>query len=174
MGGGVALNGVANARILAEAGFERLFVPPAPGDAGCALGAALYADRVYFRNPDREVPDHPFWGPAVDADELARAAREDGQAVDTLDDRTLIERVPGPAGVAGAARRGHARGRLGARPGARARDGAAVVRAARGVRPPHRHPRAAEHVVQRGGRTDRHARARRVFDVQTLRDRRAR
>ena len=58
-GGGVALNGVANARILAESGFERLFVPPAPGDAGCAIGAALYADRVYFKNPDRDVPDHP-------------------------------------------------------------------------------------------------------------------
>src|SRR5262245_41382890 len=81
-GGGVALNGVANARILAEAGFDRVFVPPAPGDAGCALGAALYADRIYFGNPDRTVPDHPFWGPAVDARELARAAREDGQSVD--------------------------------------------------------------------------------------------
>jgi carbamoyltransferase len=92
-GGGVALNGVANARILAESGFERLFVPPAPGDAGCALGAALYADRIYFHNPDRIVPDHPFWGPAVDGQELARAAREDGQTVDELDDRVLIERV---------------------------------------------------------------------------------
>src|SRR5262249_18464747 len=60
LGGGVALNGVANARILAESGFERVFVPPAPGDAGCALGAALYADRVYFGNPDCHVPDHPF------------------------------------------------------------------------------------------------------------------
>src|SRR5436309_4792674 len=67
LGGGVALNGVANARILAESGFERLFVPPAPGDAGCALGAALYADRIYFEQPDRDVPDPPFWGPAVDA-----------------------------------------------------------------------------------------------------------
>ena len=53
LGGGVALNGVANARILAESGFERVFVPSAPGDAGCALGAALYADRIYFGNPDR-------------------------------------------------------------------------------------------------------------------------
>ena len=68
LGGGVALNGVANARILAESGFERVFVPPAPGDAGCALGAALYADRIYFGNPDRDVPDHPFWGPAVDGE----------------------------------------------------------------------------------------------------------
>jgi carbamoyltransferase len=79
-GGGVALNGLANARILAEAGFDHLFVPPAPGDAGCALGAALYADRIYCHNPDREVPDHPFWGPAVNGHDLARAAREDSQA----------------------------------------------------------------------------------------------
>src|SRR5437588_2478295 len=93
LGGGVALNGVANARILAESGFERVFVPPAPGDAGCALGAALYADRVYFRNPDRDAPDHPFWGPAVDATDLARAARDDSQLVETLDDGSLIERV---------------------------------------------------------------------------------
>ena len=92
-GGGVALNGVANARILAESGFERVFVPPAPGDAGCALGAALYADRIYFGNPDRDVPDHPFWGPAVDAAELARAAREDDQLVEELDDAALIERI---------------------------------------------------------------------------------
>jgi len=93
LGGGVALNVVANARILAESGFERVFVPPAPGDAGCALGAALYADRMYLVNPDRDVPDHPFWGPAVDADELARAAREDDQAVEELDETALIERV---------------------------------------------------------------------------------
>jgi carbamoyltransferase len=86
LGGGVALNGVANARILAESGFERVFVPPAPGDAGCALGAALYADRLYFNNPDLAVPDHPFWGPEVNAQELARAAREDGLAVEEHDD----------------------------------------------------------------------------------------
>jgi len=94
-GGGVALNGVANARILAESGFERLFVPSAPGDAGCALGAALYADRMYLRNADRDVPDHPFWGPTVDGAHLARAAREDDQQVDELEDGPLIERIAG-------------------------------------------------------------------------------
>jgi carbamoyltransferase len=93
LAGGVALNGVANARILAESGFERVFVPSAPGDAGCALGAALYADRVYLRNPDRDVPDHPFWGPAVDAVELARAGREDDQLVEELDEAVLVERI---------------------------------------------------------------------------------
>jgi carbamoyltransferase len=92
-GGGVALNGVANARVLAEAGFDRVFVPPAPGDAGCALGAALYADRIYFHNPDRDAADHPFWGPSVDGHRLARAAREDGQSVEELDDSSLVELV---------------------------------------------------------------------------------
>src|SRR6202011_4839467 len=82
MGGGVALNGVANARILAESGFERIFVPSAPGDAGCALGAALYADRIHFNNPDREGPAHPFWGPVVDGPALGRLAREDHQPCD--------------------------------------------------------------------------------------------
>ncbi|HEX9160920.1 MAG TPA: carbamoyltransferase N-terminal domain-containing protein [Thermoanaerobaculia bacterium] len=95
LGGGVALNGVANARILSEAGFERVFVPPAPGDAGCAIGAALYADRIHFRNADRDVPDHPFWGPAVAGDELARIAREDGHHVADLDEATLIEQTAG-------------------------------------------------------------------------------
>jgi carbamoyltransferase len=93
LGGGVALNVVANARILAESGFERVFVPSAPGDAGCALGAALYADRIYLGGPDRDVPDHPFWGPAVDGHELARAAREDDQAVEELGESALIERI---------------------------------------------------------------------------------
>ncbi|MET0988066.1 MAG: carbamoyltransferase N-terminal domain-containing protein [Steroidobacteraceae bacterium] len=89
-GGGVALNGVANARLLAQSGFERIFVPPAPGDAGCALGAALYADRLYFKNPDREFPDHPFWGPKLDSAELARLAREDELPVDALEEDALI------------------------------------------------------------------------------------
>jgi len=93
LGGGVALNGVANTRILAESGFERLFVPPAPGDGGCALGAALYADRIHFHRPDREIPDHPFWGPTVDGAELARIAREDGLVGEELEGSQLIDRV---------------------------------------------------------------------------------
>ena len=93
MGGGVALNGVANARILADSGFERLFVPPAPGDAGCALGAALYADRIHFGNPDREMADHPFWGPDLEPDALATLASEDGLAARILSGKRLVEEV---------------------------------------------------------------------------------
>ncbi len=43
MAGGVALNCVANARLAAESGFDRVWVQPAAGDAGTSLGAALYA-----------------------------------------------------------------------------------------------------------------------------------
>jgi carbamoyltransferase len=91
LGGGVALNGVANARILRESGFERLFVPPAPGDAGCALGAALYADRIHFGNPDRDFPDHPFWGPEPDYSALSRIAAEDKFPRGEVSDEALIE-----------------------------------------------------------------------------------
>ncbi|PJG46590.1 carbamoyl transferase [Sphingobium sp. LB126] len=93
LGGGVALNGVANARILREAGFERLFVPSAPGDAGCALGAALWADRILFGQPHRDCPDHPFWGPAVEPDDLARLAAEDGLAFERAAEADMIDNV---------------------------------------------------------------------------------
>jgi len=99
LGGGVALNGVANARLLAESGFERLFVPPAPGDAGCAIGAALYCDRIHFGNPDRDVPDHPFWGPSVDGSELARLAREDGHTAVEFQDGALIDQIADDLGA---------------------------------------------------------------------------
>ena len=93
-GGGVALNGCANARILRESGFKQLFVPCAPGDAGCALGAALYADRIHLGNPHREVPDHPYWGPVVDPEELAKVAAEDDIPCATAaDDDAALDRV---------------------------------------------------------------------------------
>ncbi len=102
LGGGVALNGVANARILREAGFGRLFVPSAPGDAGCALGAALYADRILFGQPHKAVPDHPFWGPKPDEEALLRIALEDGipaiasnQAIEDVADALATDKIVG-------------------------------------------------------------------------------
>jgi carbamoyltransferase len=93
LGGGVALNGVANARILRESGFRNVYVPSAPGDAGCALGAALYADRIHFARAHQPVADHPYWGPAVDAGELSRVAGEDGLDAMRLPEAELIRRV---------------------------------------------------------------------------------
>jgi carbamoyltransferase len=96
LGGGVALNGVANARLLRETGFKSVYVPCAPGDAGCALGAALWADRIHFRQPHRELPDHAYWGPCLEADELSRIAREDGLEVEELPaEAALVSRAAG-------------------------------------------------------------------------------
>ena len=93
LGGGVALNGLANARILRESGFRNLYVPCAPGDAGCALGAALYADRVHFTRPHHTVPQHPYWGPEADPGELSRVAQEDGFETARLPDAELLRHV---------------------------------------------------------------------------------
>ena len=56
MAGGVALNCVANGRLLREGFLDGLWIQPAAGDAGGALGAALLANHVYFERP-RPVPD---------------------------------------------------------------------------------------------------------------------
>ena len=50
LGGGVALNGIANYRILKEGPFENVYIPPSPGDAGSAIGCALFAYFSYMNN----------------------------------------------------------------------------------------------------------------------------
>ncbi len=49
-GGGVALNGVANYKILKEGPFDKIHIPPSPGDAGSAVGAAQYLYYIYHKN----------------------------------------------------------------------------------------------------------------------------
>ena len=72
MAGGVALNAVANGRIAREGPFERLFVPPAPGDAGGCLGAAALAHRALAgERPRHLAPFDPRVGPRFRADEIA-------------------------------------------------------------------------------------------------------
>jgi carbamoyltransferase len=68
--GGVGLNSVANARILREAGFERLYVQPAAGDGGGALGAALWAYNTLLGKPRVFCMDHACWGRAYSPAEI--------------------------------------------------------------------------------------------------------
>jgi carbamoyltransferase len=71
MAGGVALNCVANGRIVREGPFAELWVQPAAGDAGGALGAALFVHNAVLGKPRSFRMEHAFWGPAY-ADEAIR------------------------------------------------------------------------------------------------------
>jgi carbamoyltransferase len=68
--GGVGLNSVANHRIFRETPFEELFVQPAAGDGGGALGAALWADSTLLGNPRRFRMDHAYWGKGYELGEV--------------------------------------------------------------------------------------------------------
>jgi carbamoyltransferase len=70
MAGGVALNVVANGRILREGPFERLFVQPAAGDSGACLGAAALA-HAELTGERPEPLRHAYLGPRWTADEVA-------------------------------------------------------------------------------------------------------
>ena len=68
--GGVALNSVANGRIMRETPFEEIFIQPAAGDAGGALGAALHVYHGLMGNPRNFVLEHAFWGKAYSENEI--------------------------------------------------------------------------------------------------------
>jgi carbamoyltransferase len=72
MAGGVALNCVANGRIAREAGFENVWVQPAAGDDGVAIGCAYYGHLAVQKQPRKYVMDHAFTGVAY-TDERVRA-----------------------------------------------------------------------------------------------------
>jgi carbamoyltransferase len=76
LGGGVALNGVANYRILKESSFENIHIPPSPGDAGSAVGCAQY---LYFSYNDKKriildsaknIIENVYVGPSFSTDEI--------------------------------------------------------------------------------------------------------
>ncbi|MDP9436118.1 MAG: carbamoyltransferase [Actinomycetota bacterium] len=72
LAGGVALNSVMNARILAESGFDEVFIQPAASDAGNAVGAAAWWWHQQLGQPRAWQMEHAFWGPSwTDADTAA-------------------------------------------------------------------------------------------------------
>jgi carbamoyltransferase len=68
--GGVGLNSVANTRIMRETPFEQVFVQPAAGDGGGALGAALWAYNTLLGKPRNFRMDHAYWGRSYGASEI--------------------------------------------------------------------------------------------------------
>jgi carbamoyltransferase len=86
MAGGVALNSVANGRLMRETPFEGVYIQPNAGDAGGALGAALYAWHVLLGKPRRFVMEHAYFGEAHPAGEIRRVLDARGQRYQEYDD----------------------------------------------------------------------------------------
>lgn len=97
MAGGVALNCVANGRVLRECGFDSLWIQPAAGDAGGALGAALGLWHQYLEKP--RTPQEPdamcgsLLGPEFEDVEMRAAATAEGLVVREFEDDALTEEI---------------------------------------------------------------------------------
>src|SRR5579883_1357762 len=97
MAGGVALNCVANGRILREGPFRDIWIQPAAGDAGGAVGAALAAWHQYHDRPraarEGDAMHGAYLGPSFDAPEIEAALHAAGACYERLDESALPTRV---------------------------------------------------------------------------------
>jgi carbamoyltransferase len=98
LSGGVAFNCVANGKIFDQTPFEQVYVHPAAGDAGLAVGAAFYVWNQILRKPRTFVMDHAYWGPgyspaeiktAIDASDVSKG----GYAFSELAEPELLQRT---------------------------------------------------------------------------------
>jgi carbamoyltransferase len=94
MAGGVALNSVANGRIMREGPFERVFIQPNAGDAGGALGAALYVWHVALGRPRRFTMEHAYYGEEHADGSIEALLKAQGLRWERVDrDEVLVERT---------------------------------------------------------------------------------
>lgn len=93
MAGGVALNSVANGRIVREGPFKNVYIQPAAGDSGGALGAALYAYHVLLGKPRTFVMEHAYWGQAFSDAEVADFLKAEGLPYRQVDDDKLMDEL---------------------------------------------------------------------------------
>ena len=92
--GGCALNCAANGRLLREGPFEQIYVPPAPHDAGCTVGAALLVYHEVLGHPRKFEMTHAYYGPTFDDSEIGHAILEQGiEAHPMADEATLLEKT---------------------------------------------------------------------------------
>lgn len=70
LAGGVGFNSVSNGKILSKTPFKEIFIQPAAGDAGTALGAAYFIYNVILKHKRSFVMEHTYWGPGYGEDEI--------------------------------------------------------------------------------------------------------
>ena len=100
LAGGVALNCVANGKVLRDGHFENIWIQPAAGDAGGALGAALLAyhlfqDRPRAVNGAADAMEGGYLGPGFDQDEIERRLGAAGARFTVLSESDAIDAAAG-------------------------------------------------------------------------------
>lgn len=97
LAGGVALNCVANGRLLREGPFKDIWIQPAAGDAGGALGAALSTWYEYQENTRTPAPNDlmkgAYLGPSFDRETIRQWLDKQNLLYTELDDPQLMERL---------------------------------------------------------------------------------
>lgn len=93
MAGGVALNCVANGRILRECPFENIFIQPAAGDAGGAVGVATYIFHTVLGNERTWQMEHAYLGPKFSTEEVREFLDSVGAVYTEVDEDGIIEKT---------------------------------------------------------------------------------
>ena len=98
LAGGVALNCVGNGKILSEGPFENIWIQPAAGDAGGAVGAALFVWHQYLDNQrtadgQNDFMKGSFWGPDFSRDEIGRYLQNKEIPFEEIPDGDIPEKV---------------------------------------------------------------------------------
>jgi len=98
LAGGVALNCVGNGRVLREGPFENIWIQPAAGDAGGAVGAALFAWYQYLENHRtadglNDFMKGSFWGPDFSRDEIGLYLQKHNISFEEIPDGDIPEKV---------------------------------------------------------------------------------
>ncbi len=97
LAGGVALNCVANGKVLRDGHFQQIWIQPAAGDAGGALGAALAAYHLYLNQPrsvsgdGHDAMQGSYLGPSFQQEEIEQRLLAVGARFKVLDDQAMIE-----------------------------------------------------------------------------------
>ncbi|MDB4892409.1 MAG: Carbamoyltransferase, partial [Gemmatimonadetes bacterium] len=98
LAGGVALNCVANGKLLRDGPFKKLWIQPAAGDAGGALGVAQLISHRYLQRPRKVTPGKDsmkgaYLGPSFTPDEIEAFLKKTGASYERLDRDSMLQRV---------------------------------------------------------------------------------
>jgi carbamoyltransferase len=96
LAGGVAFNCAANGKIFEETPFEQIFVQPAAGDSGLAVGAAYFVHHQVLGQSRSFVMDHAYWGPEYSPEKIRSAVaasrlREEGMEIAELPEEQIAK-----------------------------------------------------------------------------------